>query len=51
MIGRSPGDVGERLEAYRDAGCEHVICYDVGRFVDPEGTGRFREALLSLARG
>ena len=46
----SPEEVRERLEAYREAGCEHVICYDVGRFADPEGTARFREALLSVAR-
>ncbi|HEX6445813.1 MAG TPA: LLM class flavin-dependent oxidoreductase [Streptosporangiales bacterium] len=46
----SPEDVRERLEAFRDAGCEHVICYDIGRFADPEGTSRFRDALLSIAR-
>lgn len=46
----SPEDVRERLEAYREAGCEHVICYDIGRFADPEGTPRFRDALLSIAR-
>ncbi|BBG00300.1 MULTISPECIES: hypothetical protein [Pseudonocardia] len=24
--------------------------YDIGRFVDPDGTDRFREALLSIVR-
>lgn len=43
----SPADVGQRLGAYRDAGCEHVIIYDIGRYVDAEGTARSREALLS----
>lgn len=45
----SPEQVRDRLEAYREAGCRHVICYDIGRFVDPEGTQRFRESLLQLA--
>lgn len=46
----SPEQVRERLEAYREAGCRHVICYDIGRFVDPEGTARFRESLLQVAK-
>ena len=45
----SPTDVREQLEAYREAGCQHVILYDIGRFTDPEGTARFREAMLTLA--
>lgn len=46
----SPEDVREQLEAYREAGCEHAIVYDIGRFADPEGTARFREAMLTLAK-
>ncbi|GAA3557934.1 LLM class flavin-dependent oxidoreductase [Amycolatopsis ultiminotia] len=46
----SPEEVREQLQEYREAGCEHVILNDIGRFTDPEGTARFREAMLSLAR-
>lgn len=45
----SPADVRAQLAEYERAGCAHVIVYDVGRFVDPEGTARFREALLAVA--
>ncbi|SFM60369.1 phthiodiolone/phenolphthiodiolone dimycocerosates ketoreductase [Pseudonocardia ammonioxydans] len=46
----SPEDVRETLERYREAGCEHVICHDIGRFVDPDGTARFREGLLAVTK-
>lgn len=46
----SPEQVRERLEEYHRSGCRHVICYDIGRFIDPEGTARFREALLQVTR-
>ncbi|MQA06189.1 MAG: LLM class flavin-dependent oxidoreductase [Streptosporangiales bacterium] len=45
----SPADVRAQLAEYERAGCEHVIVYDVGRFVNPEGTARFREALRAVA--
>lgn len=45
----SPEDVREQLERYRQAGCAHVVIYDIGRFADPDGTARAREALHILA--
>lgn len=45
----SPEQVREQLERYHEAGCEHVIVHDIGRFTDHEGTDRFREALTTLA--
>ncbi|WP_037347151.1 LLM class flavin-dependent oxidoreductase [Sciscionella sediminilitoris] len=44
----SPEQVREQLHAYERAGCEHVICYDIGRFADPEGTERFRAGMRSV---
>lgn len=46
----SPDDIRERLAEYEKAGCEHVIVYDIGRYVGAEGTERSRESLLSIAR-
>ncbi|WP_033289213.1 LLM class flavin-dependent oxidoreductase [Amycolatopsis jejuensis] len=46
----SPEEVREQLQEYHDAGCEHVIFNDIGRFTDPEGTERFRTALMDLTR-
>ena len=45
----SPEQVREQLERYHEAGCEHVIVHDIGRFTDPDGTARFREAMARLA--
>lgn len=44
----SPQDVREQLDDYRRAGCEHVIMYDIGRFVEMDGTSSFRAAFLQL---
>jgi phthiodiolone/phenolphthiodiolone dimycocerosates ketoreductase len=46
----SPEDVREQLERYREAGCEHVVLYDIGRFADVEGTVRAREALSMVVK-
>lgn len=46
----SPADVRERLDRYREAGCEHVVVYDIGRFTEPEGTARAREALREVTK-
>lgn len=45
----SPADVRQRLAEYAEAGCEHVIVYDIGRYTDREGTDRSRESLLAIA--
>ncbi|PXY29935.1 MULTISPECIES: LLM class flavin-dependent oxidoreductase [Prauserella] len=46
----SPEDVAEELERYHEAGCEHVVLYDIGRFADPDGTARARQALGELVK-
>ncbi|WP_116198644.1 LLM class flavin-dependent oxidoreductase [Amycolatopsis circi] len=45
----SPQHVAEKLGEYAEAGCQHVIVQDIGRFADPEGTERSRAALLAVA--
>jgi phthiodiolone/phenolphthiodiolone dimycocerosates ketoreductase len=47
----SVDDVGARMAEYEEAGCEHLVLYDVGRYADPDGLARFRESLKALARG
>jgi phthiodiolone/phenolphthiodiolone dimycocerosates ketoreductase len=44
-------DVQERLGAYEEAGVEHLIVYDIGRYADSDGVARSRECLAQLARG
>jgi phthiodiolone/phenolphthiodiolone dimycocerosates ketoreductase len=47
----SVDDVGQRIAEYEEAGCEHLVLYDVGRYADPDGLARSRESLQALARG
>lgn len=43
-------DVRERLNAYEQAGCEHVIVYDIGRYLGADGVPRSRACLSAVAR-
>ncbi|MGH3094443.1 MAG: hypothetical protein ACRDMV_00405 [Streptosporangiales bacterium] len=47
----SPADVREQLERYEQAGCAHIIVYDIGRFTDLDGTQRSREGLAAVTSG
>jgi phthiodiolone/phenolphthiodiolone dimycocerosates ketoreductase len=44
-------DVKERIAALEEAGVEHLIVYDLARYVGAEGVARSRECLAELARG
>jgi phthiodiolone/phenolphthiodiolone dimycocerosates ketoreductase len=44
-------EVVERIGAYEKAGVEHLIVYDIGRYVGSDGVARSRECLAQLARG
>jgi len=44
-------DVQERLAGYETAGLEHLIVYDIGRYIGAEGVARSRECLARLAHG
>jgi phthiodiolone/phenolphthiodiolone dimycocerosates ketoreductase len=44
-------EVEERLGAYEEAGMEHLIVYDIGRYVGDDGVARSRDCLARLARG
>lgn len=50
ILSGSIDDVSERLDAYEAAGCEHVIVYDIGRYLHPDGVARSRECLAALTR-
>lgn len=50
ILSGSIDDVSERLDAYEAVGCEHVIIYDIGRYLDPDGVSRSRACLAALAR-
>jgi phthiodiolone/phenolphthiodiolone dimycocerosates ketoreductase len=50
ILAGSIEDISERLDAYEAAGCEHVIIYDVGRYLSPDGVSQSRECLAALAR-
>lgn len=50
ILAGSIDDVSERLGAYEKAGCEHVIIYDIGRYLAPEGVWQSRACLAALAR-
>jgi phthiodiolone/phenolphthiodiolone dimycocerosates ketoreductase len=43
-------DVQERLGALEQAGVEHLVVYDIGRYVGVDGLARSRECLARLAR-
>jgi phthiodiolone/phenolphthiodiolone dimycocerosates ketoreductase len=44
-------EVEERIGAYEEAGVEHLIVYDIGRYVGSDGMARSRQCLAQLARG
>ena len=44
-------EVQERVGEYEEAGVEHLIVYDIGRYVGSDGVARSRECLARLARG
>lgn len=50
ILSGSIEDVAERLDAYEEAGCEHVIVYDIGRYLSEDGVSRSRACLSALAR-
>jgi phthiodiolone/phenolphthiodiolone dimycocerosates ketoreductase len=50
ILAGSIDDVSERLGAYEEAGCEHVIIYDIGRYLSPDGVSQSRACLAALAR-
>jgi phthiodiolone/phenolphthiodiolone dimycocerosates ketoreductase len=50
ILSGSIEDVAERLDAYEQAGCEHVIVYDIGRYLSEDGVSRSRACLSALAR-
>ena len=50
ILSGSLDDIAERLGAYEEAGCEHVILYDIGRYLSPDGVSRSRACLTALSR-
>ena len=50
ILAGSIDEISERLGAYEDAGCEHVIIYDVGRYLSRDGVAQSRACLAALAR-
>jgi phthiodiolone/phenolphthiodiolone dimycocerosates ketoreductase len=50
ILAGSIDDVRERLDAYEAVGCEHVIIYDIGRYLYPDGVAQSRACLAALAR-
>lgn len=49
ILSGSIDDVSERLDEYEAAGCEHVIIYDIGRYLYPDGVAQSRACLSALA--
>jgi len=49
ILSGSIDDVSERLDAYEAVGCEHVIIYDIGRYLYPDGLSQSRACLAALA--
>jgi phthiodiolone/phenolphthiodiolone dimycocerosates ketoreductase len=50
ILAGSIDEIAERLSAYEEAGCEHVIIYDIGRYLFKDGVERSRACLTALAR-
>lgn len=50
ILAGSIEEISERLGAYEEAGCEHVIVYDIGRYLSPDGIEKSRACLSALAR-
>jgi phthiodiolone/phenolphthiodiolone dimycocerosates ketoreductase len=48
MLCGSLDEVRARLDQYEEAGCEHVIVWDIGRYAGPDGLARSRECLGAL---
>lgn len=51
IVSGSLDDVRERLAAYEEVGCDHLILYDIGRYLGVDGVARSRSCLAALARG
>jgi phthiodiolone/phenolphthiodiolone dimycocerosates ketoreductase len=49
ILSGSLDDLSERLDAYEAVGCEHVILYDIGRYLHPDGVSQSRACLAALA--
>jgi phthiodiolone/phenolphthiodiolone dimycocerosates ketoreductase len=49
MLCGSLDEVRDRLEQYEEAGCEHVIVWDIGRYATRDGLARSRDCLGALA--
>lgn len=50
IVSGSLEDITARLDAYEEAGCEHVILYDIGRYLSSDGVARSRACLAALSR-
>jgi phthiodiolone/phenolphthiodiolone dimycocerosates ketoreductase len=50
ILSGSIDDVRERVGEYEEAGCQHLIVYDIGRYTSPEGVDRTRACLKEIAK-